>query len=160
MSHIHHPVDHRIIWYRINGLHGGGVSTFLFSCKICFVDDKYQIREEFASFIYCNKGISGADIFAYIKKELVELGLNLTRCRGQEFVGAGNIAGKYNGAARLFQNEYPLAAFVHCASHRFNLCVANSCFMQMVRNMMNVVKEVSDFFNNSPKRQEASLSMI
>ena len=27
-----------------------------------FVDDKYQIREEFATFISCNKGISGADM--------------------------------------------------------------------------------------------------
>ena len=125
-----------------------------------FVDDKYQIREEFATFIYCNKGISGADISAYIKKELIELGLDLTRCRGQGFDGAGNVAGKYNGAARLFQNEYPLAAFVHCASHRLNLCVAKSCSIQMVKNMMNIVKEVSDFFNYSPKRQEALLSMI
>ncbi len=125
-----------------------------------FVDDNYEIREEFATFIYCNKGISGKDISGYIKKELTELGLDLTKCRGQGFDGAGNVAGKYNGAARLFQNEYPLATFVHCASHRLNLCVAKSCSIQKVKNMMHVVKEVSDFFNNSPKRQEALLSMI
>ena len=87
-------------------------------------------------------------------KELVGLGLKSTKFGGQGLDGARNVAEKYNGAAHLFQNEYPLATFVHCASHQLNLYVAKSCSMQKLKNMMNVVKKcLSSLF----KRQEALL---
>lgn len=57
------------------------------------------------------------------------------------------------GAAKLVQNSYPKAIYVHCASHRLNLAVASACQLQTICNMMGAVKTVADFFNNSPKRQ-------
>ena len=76
-------------------------------------------------------------------------------CRGQVYDGAGNTAGKCAGAAARIRSEYPLAIYMHCASHKLNLCVASSCSVQMVKNMMDTVRVISDFFSNSPKRQAA-----
>ena len=45
------------------------------------------------------------------------------------------------------------ALFTHCHSHRLNLCIQNACTVQFVRNVMDQIKDISDFFNNSVPRQ-------
>lgn len=47
-----------------------------------------------------------------------------------------------------------------CMNHRLNLCVADTCSSTLVRNMMGVVKKLSDFFSNSPKRQDYLIKKI
>ena len=42
--------------------------------------------------------------------------------------------------------------FTFTAHHTLNLCVASSCKIPIIRDMMDNVRAVSDFFNNSPKR--------
>ena len=81
-------------------------------------------------------------------------------CRGQCFDGAGNMARKCKGAAARISKDHTLAIYTHCASHRLNLCVAASCQLQSVKNMMNSVRVISDFFNNSPKKQLLLENMI
>ena len=39
---------------------------------------------------------------------------------------AGAVAGIYDGAAALITSEFEKDIFVHCSSHRLNLCVAAS----------------------------------
>ena len=46
------------------------------------------------------------------------------------------------------------AVYVHCMNHRLNLCVADTCSLQLVRSMWTIVRTISDFFNNSPKREQ------
>ena len=75
-------------------------------------------------------------------------------CRGQGYDGAGNMAGRYNGAARLIQNVYKSALYVHCFSHQLNLCIAATPKIMSIDKVMNNVRIVSDFFNNSLKRQQ------
>ena len=41
------------------------------------------------------------------------------------------MAGKYLGASTLINNQYPKAIYVHCASHKLNLCVAACCTLPM-----------------------------
>ena len=53
-------------------------------------------------------------------------------CRSQGYDGAGTAAGIYNGTAALIRSDFKKAIFVHCASHRLNLCVAASCSIQNV----------------------------
>lgn len=65
---------------------------------------------------------------------------------------AGNMAGRVSGAAARIQANHKNAIYVHCGSHILNLCVASSCKMQLVRNMMDNVRVTSEFFNYSPKR--------
>ena len=86
-----------------------------------------------------------------LKKEIRQLGLDLLDCRGQGHDGAGNMAGKCNGASALIKREFPKALFVHCASH----CITASCDNLEIKNMIYNVKRAADFFNNSPKRQGA-----
>eukprot|EP00112_Aurelia_sp_Birch-Aquarium-sp1_P013364 Seg2834.3 transcript_id=Seg2834.3/GoldUCD/mRNA.D3Y31 product="52 kDa repressor of the inhibitor of the protein kinase" protein_id=Seg2834.3/GoldUCD/D3Y31 len=118
-----------------------------------FVDEEHRIREEFLKFIHCDAGTSGEALANEILSHVRDLGLDMDNCRGQGYDGSGNIAGKNKGTARRIRNVYPKAVYVHCASHRLNLAVAGACDLQIVRNMMSSVRVVSDFFNNSPKRQ-------
>ena len=85
-------------------------------------------------------------------KFVEQLGLNIQFCWGQGYDGAGNMAGRVSGAAARIQAINKNAIYVHCGSHILNLCIASSCQMQLVRNMMDNVRVTSEFFNNSPKR--------
>jgi len=72
-------------------------------------------------------------------------------CRGQCYDGAGNMSRRLNGASSLIKAEHDKAIYVHCMNHRLSLCVADTCQLPLVRNMMDVVRKFSEFFNNSPK---------
>ena len=84
----------------------------------------------------------------------------MENCCGQGYDGAGNMAGKCNGAATRIQQEHPKALYAHCKSHLLNLCVASSCTLPLVRNMMSHVRVVSQFFNAQPKRFALLTKMI
>ena len=88
-----------------------------------YVDEALDIKERFVKFVYCQDGITGEAISTYLKTELRSFGLDLTKCRGQAYGGVGNMAGRYVGADKLFQAEYPQAIYIHCASHCLNLCI-------------------------------------
>ena len=75
----------------------------------------------------------------------------MQNCRGQGYDGAGNMAGKYQGTAARIQREYPLALYVHCASHRLNLCIVKSCEILLVKTRMDKVKLVADFLTTHLK---------
>ena len=119
---------------------------------IRFVNSYKNIREEFVGFDLCKEGTSGQAIKQFIIGTVAELGLSMEYCHGQCYDGAGNMSGRLNGASSLIRGEHEKAIYVHCMSHRLNLCVADTCSLQLVRNMMNVVRKLSEFFSNSPKR--------
>ena len=96
--------------------------------------------------------LSGEAISEKISSFITSIGLRMDDCRGQGYDGAGNMAGKLSGVAARIMNDYEKAIYVHCGSHILNLCVASSCSIPVVRDMMDNVRAVSDFFNNSPKR--------
>ena len=127
---------------------------------IRFVDSTSRIRESFLGFYQCNEGLSGKAVSAKILETVKELGLDMNNCRGQGYDGAGNMAGKCTGAATLIQKKYSQALYVHCKSHLLNLCVASSCNLQLVRNMMGQVRVVSQFFEAHPKRSKVLKSSI
>ncbi|XP_065642997.1 52 kDa repressor of the inhibitor of the protein kinase-like [Hydra vulgaris] len=62
------------------------------------------------------------------------------------------MAGEYKGVASRIKALNHKAIFVHCASHRLSLVVAAACQVQKVKNLLGQVKEISYFFNLSPKR--------
>lgn len=131
------------------------------SIVVRFVDTSNTIREEFVGFYQCNEGTTGEAIKNLILEVIVqELGLSMVDCRGQCYDGAGSMAGIYNGASSLITAQFPKAVYVHCQSHRLNLCVADTCAIPMVKNMMGTVKKISDFFHNSPKRHDYLLKKI
>ena len=78
-----------------------------------------------------------------------DLGLDLRDCCGQWYDGAGNMAGKCSDAAARILSENKLALNTYCASHSLNLCVAGSCRLENVKNMMENLQIISDFVNKA-----------
>ncbi len=77
------------------------------------------------------------------------LGLFMIYCWGQGFDDARNMGG------RIFWS-----CSSNCSSHFLNLCVASSCQSQVIKNMMEKVRVISEFFNYSPKRFQVLQSNI
>lgn len=67
-----------------------------------FVDNHDIIMEEFTEFVFCDEGTSGRAIADQI---IYEYRLDMRNIRGQCYNGAGNMAGRMNGAAGLSQGE-------------------------------------------------------
>ena len=131
------------------------------SVVLRFVDESSRaIKEAFICFYHCKEGTTGVAIKQLILKAVSDLRFSMDDCRGQSYDGAGNMAGKYSGAATLIQRDFPKAVYVHCMNHRLNLCVADTCSLQIVRNMMGTVRKLSAFFDNSPKRQDHLIKNI
>ena len=94
----------------------------------------------------------GLSLSTEIKNFIQSVGLRMEECCGQGYDGAGNMASKSSGvAARILQN-YEKAVYIHCGSYILNLCVASACQIEVIRNMMDNVRSVSDFFNNLQKK--------
>ena len=102
-------------------------------------------------FYLCEDETTGAAIKDSIIGAVADLGLSMDDCSGQCYDGAGNMSGCLNGASSLIRAEQDKAIYVHCMNHRLNLDVADTCQLPLVRNMMDVVRKLSEFFDNSPK---------
>ena len=111
--------------------------------------------EEFLKFLYMDSGVRGEELKSKILETLRDAGIYMSYCRGQGYDGAANMSGVRCGCASLITAEYPLAICMHCACHKFNLVIQKTCSVQMVRNIMDTIKQLSYFFNLSPKRQGA-----
>ena len=116
--------------------------------------EEKSIREDLVSFLECDSGISGQALSEMMLGFISKHGLDPTKLRGQAYDGAGNMSGKTNGAASRITSQYPLALYVHCASHCLNLTVVSSLEEVSVRNMIGVLNRVSIFFSAHPKRQK------
>ncbi|XP_065653088.1 52 kDa repressor of the inhibitor of the protein kinase-like [Hydra vulgaris] len=111
-----------------------------------YVDEFCNVKEDFLKNFSCNTGLSGVSLSTKIKKSIHKLGLEMSYCHGQGYDGAGNMA--------LILKDFPIASYVHCFSHQLNLCVAKACAIPSNRDMMDYVRIVADFLNNSSKRLE------
>lgn len=111
------------------------------------------IHEDFVSFIECDSGITGSALSEKILSFLSSHQLDLSKLRGQAYDGAGNMSGSLKGTAALISKEYPLALYLHCASHCLNLAVVKSLEDRNIGNMLGIVNRVSIFFAAHPKRQ-------
>ena len=70
------------------------------------------------------------------------------------------MAGCCSGASTRIKNKHPKALYVHCASHKLNLCVAGSCKLPMIADMMSQFEAVALFFYMSPVRCKALDDMV
>ena len=119
-----------------------------------YLDSNSEICEHFLSYIDCNEGVTAEAIKEKILAAFAEIGLDFSLCRGQGYDGGGNMAGKYRDVAALITSIYPFAIYFHCANHKLNMCVQKTCSVQLVRNIMNNIKKIFDFFSLSSKRQQ------
>ena len=122
--------------------------------------EQLLIREDLVGFTECDTGTSGNSLATKITTTLLSMGLDLSYLHGQAYDGASNMSRAINGAASLISKNYPLALYVHCASHCLNLAVVKSFQNTSIPNMMGVVEKVFFFFNVHPKRQLVAISNI
>ena len=117
------------------------------SVVIRFLDSTKTVREEFVGFYLCEDGTTRAAIKDLIIGAVADSALSMDDCHGQYcYDGAGNMSGRLNGASSLIRAEHDKAVYVQCMNHRLNLCVAHTCQLPLVRNMMDVVRKLSEFF--------------
>ena len=107
---------------------------------IPYVNESYEIQESFMEFLEYELGTTGARVAPLIENACQSLGLDLSMCRGQGYDGAGNMAGNIQGAAVRIFGKYPKALYIHCASHKLNLCSACLCQVHVTSatNMMDM----------------------
>ena len=98
-----------------------------------YVNKQGEILEEFLKFVHCENGTSAEAITEGITNLVQEVGLDIQNVRGQGYDGASNMSGEVTGVARRITDINPLAIYVHCGSHRLNLCVAAACSTQYIK---------------------------
>jgi hypothetical protein len=62
--------------------------------------------------------------------------------------------GHLSGCAALISKDYPLAIYVHCASHSLNLMLLDTCAVYAIRNTIGTMKEIITFIRASEKRTD------
>lgn len=125
------------------------------SLVLRYIDSNGHIQEDFVDFMECDEGITGQAIADKILSSLQGYTLDLQLLRGQAYDGAGNMAGKTKGAASIITAKFPLALYLHCASHCLNLAVMKGTEITSVRNMMGTLERIAYYFDGHPKRQTA-----
>ena len=119
-----------------------------------YVNSAFEIKEDFVGFVHLINGLSGKAISLAILKKISDLGLDISRCRGQGYDGAGSVAGVKNGAAAHILRINKKALYTHCFSHRLNLVVSKNFKIISVSNMLETAQKLSYFFQFSEQRQK------
>ena len=110
-----------------------------------YVNDDGDICKDFLKFIHCKSGLTGKDLYSEVAEALTSFGLDLQNCRGQSYDGAGAVSGHVNELSALILRENNKALYTHCASLKLNHVIGTSCKISSVRNLMDVIKEISYF---------------
>ncbi|KAI6656651.1 52 kDa repressor of the inhibitor of the protein kinase-like [Oopsacas minuta] len=118
------------------------------SLVLRYVDpENLLVREDLMSFLECDTTrITGRGLSNKILGCLNDYELDITKQGGQAYDGAGNVAGSIKGTAGLINTKYPLAFYLHCASHSLNHAVVKFLQVTSVHIMMGVVDRVSAKF--------------
>ena len=116
-----------------------------------YVSDDFAIEESFLQFVPITD-LSGKNLASTILNNLSDIGIDVSKMRGQGYDGATAMSGRLNGAQAYIREIIPIALYVHCAAHSLNLAVSNLCDLSPVRNCTGTIASVYNFFN-APKRQ-------
>lgn len=114
------------------------------------IDDfgKATINEHFLCFVPIVDQTAD-NVTRVILQTTARLGLNMDLLVGQGYDGASTFSGCRNGVAVQIKSKFPKACYVHCASHKLNLAINRAMDVQMVKNALSVVHEITKFFQNS-----------
>ena len=124
------------------------------SLVIRFVDGTGEMREGFLGFLHCDLGLSGKALAGTVLNGIAYLTLDIWNCDGQGYDGASSVSGYINGLSAQIIRIIPKAIHTHCHSHQLNIVVGASCNIQIVRNVLDQIKELSYFFNYYEPRQK------
>ncbi|KAJ8774419.1 hypothetical protein K2173_016865 [Erythroxylum novogranatense] len=90
-----------------------------------------------------------------ITSVLSQHNLNICNIRGQEYDGASNMRGEWNGLQALFLKECPFAYYIHCLAHRLQLAlVAAAREVSSVHQFFSKLTFIVNIVRSSPKRHD------
>ncbi|XP_077402557.1 uncharacterized protein LOC144036108 [Vanacampus margaritifer] len=112
-----------------------------------FVDSFDVMRLELMGFLEAD-----LDCEAMVRRltEIVteEWGLDLNNCRGQAYLGSGDVSYKLKAFACKVQEKYPLAISTHCSCYSFNTWWSKSIPVPVVKRALDTFEEVVSFFGS------------
>ena len=121
--------------------------------SVRYVDDEFIVREDSLG-LFQMPTTDASTIAAVIKDILIRTSLPLSLCRGQAYDGAAVMQGKRTGVATRLREEEEAALPVHCLAHSLNLCLQDAGRkLPVIRDSMDIVKEIVKLINYSPKRK-------
>ncbi|XP_031713303.1 uncharacterized protein LOC116389049 isoform X2 [Anarrhichthys ocellatus] len=118
-----------------------------------FVDSFDVMRLELMGFLEAD-----LDVDAMVQRLLeivtVEWSLDLKNCRGQAYLGSGDVSYKLKAFACKVQENHPLAISTHCSSYSFNTWWSKSIPVPAVKRALDTFEEVLMFFGSSATLQK------
>ncbi|XP_054481963.1 uncharacterized protein si:dkey-250d21.1 isoform X2 [Anoplopoma fimbria] len=118
-----------------------------------FVDSFDVMRLELMGFLEAD-----LDCDAMVQRLLeivtVEWNLDLNNCRGQAYLGSGDVSYKLKAFACKVQETHPLAISTHCSSYSFNTWWSKSIPVPAVKRALDTFEEVVMFFGSSATLQK------
>lgn len=120
-----------------------------------FDQSKMIIREEFLGYVVL-KAQDALSIATAINKFIEDCHLDPKKCVGQGYDGCPAMSGIKTGVHKRLQTTFTKALYFHCADHRLNLIVNDLSEIPEIRNTIATVKNIINFFRESPQRRESA----
>lgn len=109
-----------------------------------------NLCEDFIGFVKVDD-VTGKGLAETIRDYLLQAGVDCSYMYGQGYDGAPAMSGELHGAQSYIQRYFPLAIYVHCAAHSFNLAVNAACDVTGIKNALGTIGLIQNFFH-WPKR--------
>ncbi|KAK2828846.1 hypothetical protein Q5P01_019880 [Channa striata] len=113
-----------------------------------FVDSFDVMRLELMGFLEADLDCDNM-VQRLLEVVTVEWRLDLNNCRGQAYLGSGDVSYKLKAFACKVQEKYPLAISTHCSSYSFNTWWSKSIPVPAVKRALDTFEEVLMFFGSS-----------
>ncbi|XP_042455263.1 zinc finger MYM-type protein 1-like [Zingiber officinale] len=121
---------------------------------IRYVNKHGEVIERFMAVVHVVT-TTAACLKEAIDSLFAKYGLSVARLRGQEYDGASNMSGEFNGLKSLIMKENPYALYVHCFAHQLQLVVvAVAQANQYVCDFMWIVGSIVNTSASSCKRAD------
>ncbi|KAM4726989.1 uncharacterized protein FYW61_012675 [Anableps anableps] len=115
---------------------------------IRFVDSFDVMRLELIGFLEADLECD-VMVQSLLQKITVEWRLDLGNCRGQAYLGSGDVSYKLKAFACKVQEKYPLAISTHCSAYSFNTWWSKSIPVPAVKRALDTFEEILTFFGSS-----------
>ncbi|XP_069442145.1 zinc finger MYM-type protein 1 isoform X7 [Ovis canadensis] len=102
------------------------------------------IKERFLGFVDVEE-MTGTNLHRNIKAYLQQIGVDLSKLRGQAYDSTSNWKGKFKKIAAEFKKEEPRALYLHCYTHCLDLAVIRFC--KEVKELRSALNTLSSLFN-------------
>ena len=107
------------------------------------------LYERFLGSLTCETALTGEALAKNILTQPISWHLCPDLLCGQRYDGARAMSRKVKGDAARIHFEYPKALFVHCVSHRLNLCIIKSCSGREKSNMNKLYCQILQLFTET-----------